>query len=255
MPAHSQLRQLWTAAGYSSGMGSAAAVPPPNGEYLRVYHLTSATHAISSVALQRLKVARFSDLNDPFELLAVNFRDRDARRTTENFKNEINTNTGLICFSANWTDPVLWSHYGDKHRGVCLGFDIRRKALQKVLYEDERLLKELGSEANPTKLSKEMQRLLLTTKFKHWQYEQEHRMFVDLKTVRKEAGLYFKNFDNGMRLREVIIGPECAISSKAVRSLLKSIDSNAATFKSRLAFKFFSVVPKEYSIPPLDSTA
>ena len=104
-----------------------------------------------------MKVARFSDRNDPFELLAVSFRERQTRQATKDFKTDLNTRTGLLCFSANWTDPVLWSHYGDRHRGVCLGFDLRRKLLQRVLYEDKRLLKELGSDGDPTKISKEMQ--------------------------------------------------------------------------------------------------
>jgi len=30
---------------------------------------------------------------------------------------------GLLCFSRNWHNPVLWSHYADKHRGICPGFD------------------------------------------------------------------------------------------------------------------------------------
>jgi hypothetical protein len=42
----------------------------PDG-FKRVYYLTPAQFAISNVALQRIKVARFSDLNDPFELLGV----------------------------------------------------------------------------------------------------------------------------------------------------------------------------------------
>ena len=30
----------------------------------------------------------------------------------------------ILCFSRNWDNLLLWSHYGDRHMGVCLGFDI-----------------------------------------------------------------------------------------------------------------------------------
>ena len=30
----------------------------------------------------------------------------------------------ILCFSRNWDNLLLWSHYGDSHTGVCLGFDI-----------------------------------------------------------------------------------------------------------------------------------
>ncbi|MCK9744194.1 DUF2971 domain-containing protein [Pseudomonas syringae] len=28
--------------------------------------------------------------------------------------------TGVLCLSANATSPLMWSHYGQQHRGVCI---------------------------------------------------------------------------------------------------------------------------------------
>jgi len=44
-------------------------VPQPPPDHWRLFHLTTAEFGISDIALGRLKVARFSDLNDPFELM------------------------------------------------------------------------------------------------------------------------------------------------------------------------------------------
>jgi hypothetical protein len=30
--------------------------------------------------------------------------------------------TGICCFSKSYLKPLMWSHYSDKHFGVCLGF-------------------------------------------------------------------------------------------------------------------------------------
>ena len=73
MPLNNHLRALWRERGYPDGMGSAAVVPPPPKGIRRLYHLTSAEYAISNIVFNRLKVARFSDLNDPFELSAPGF--------------------------------------------------------------------------------------------------------------------------------------------------------------------------------------
>ncbi|NDP48093.1 MAG: DUF2971 domain-containing protein [Sulfuriferula multivorans] len=91
---------------------------------MRLYHLTTAEYAISNIGLRRLKIARFGDLNDPFELLAAELEDKDFRKAVKSWKNEFHNTKGLLCFSESWHNPVLWSHYADKHRGVCLGFDI-----------------------------------------------------------------------------------------------------------------------------------
>ena len=41
---------------------------------------------------------------------------------------------GILCFSADGRDPVIGAHYSDKHRGVCLGFDIPDNKGRKVDY-------------------------------------------------------------------------------------------------------------------------
>ena len=33
---------------------------------------------------------------------------------------------GVCCFSAVINNPLLWSHYADQHRGVCIGYSLAR---------------------------------------------------------------------------------------------------------------------------------
>ena len=169
---HKEYRREWEKAGYGSFMGSSEVVLPPSDQFKRLYHITSAEYGLNDIGLSRLKVARFSDLNDPFELMALNFRERRVRHAVLNFKDAYNAKTGLLCFSADWTNPVLWSHYGSKHRGICLGFNVLRSSqIQEVQYEDERILVNLSNSGEPT--SRDLQELLIRTKFRHWQYEEE----------------------------------------------------------------------------------
>ena len=246
---HREFRAKWANAGYSSMCGSAEVVPPPPKEFRRVYHITTAEHGISDIGLGRIKLARFSDLNDPFELLAISFRERPIRKAVRDFKTSYDSHTGLLCFSADWTNPVLWSHYGQKHRGMCLGFDIPRSRLEKVEYQDKRLLAGLEEETLPSEINEDLQALLRCTKYQHWRYEEEWRMFVPLKHAKAEGRLHFCSFNQDLQLAEVILGPQCDLPLDEVNNLTSVRHPKAVTYGARLALKFFSVVPKESTVP------
>jgi len=77
-------------------------------------------HTLVSRALyeRRLKQSRIHELNDPFELTPYNLTDPDLRRAFYKTRNDMGQNKGMVCFSADWRDPVIWAHYSDKHRGA-----------------------------------------------------------------------------------------------------------------------------------------
>jgi hypothetical protein len=52
------------------------------------YRLMSADHALSSISLRRLKVTRFSEANDPFELMALNCLRRDIRKNLNRYRRQ-----------------------------------------------------------------------------------------------------------------------------------------------------------------------
>jgi hypothetical protein len=189
MPLKDELRHLWAPLDYRPNFGSAAVVSPPPPAFLRVYYLTSAEHAVSDIALDRIKVARFADLNDTFELLGINFRESHVRTFCREANEIENSRTGLICFSSDWTSPVLWSHYASKRHGVCLGFDLRRTLAERVNYETERILAQISEDGDPRSLNPELQRLLRCTKYQEWNYEQEIRTFVKIEGMVPEGGL------------------------------------------------------------------
>lgn len=218
---------------------------PP--DIVRAYHLTSADHAISNISLRRLKVARLSEVNDPFELRGLNCMARNLRRGLDEFANSQNKKIGMLSFSQGWKSPVLWSHYAAGHKGICLGFDIKRtlgvKGVQHVRYDDSKL-QALGDDTNPTAISADLQELLFVTKYSHWSYEQELRVFVKLEEATKESGMYFYPFNDGLRLKEVILGHLCPTSLlEPVRSLVHATYPGTVVSKARLGFKFFEVKP------------
>jgi hypothetical protein len=110
----------WRSLGYPKDMGSSSFLRPPPSDFIRAYHMTSSEHAVSDIKQGHMKVARFTDANDPFELLGLNCHDKNVRKLTSRFKDSQNSMTGFLSFTVNWTNPVLWSHYADRHKGICI---------------------------------------------------------------------------------------------------------------------------------------
>ena len=81
-----------------------------------------------------LKVARIDYLNDPFEFAAVDLSDRIFRLNVEQWKRDLSKDYGILCFSKFWDNPVQWTHYADRHKGLCLGFDVPDEYLVKINY-------------------------------------------------------------------------------------------------------------------------
>lgn len=183
---------------------------------MRVYHFLPARHAVEDIEKRRLKIAQLDDLNDPFELISLELSDRAFRKVYRSFIKDMAQRFGVICFSKNWRNPVLWSHYADKHRGVCLGFDVSDQFLMKVTYAGERLSKKIRGELAHGGLNEKDMQEILTTKFKDWEYEDEVRGFLRLEDRDPETGFYFKTFCDDQVLRQVILGARCSVTKAAL---------------------------------------
>ena len=208
---------------------------------MRVYYLTSTQYALSNIALRRLKVARFNDLNDPFELLAVDVASRDLRIGIRAKKEQINSNEGLLCFSKKWRNPLLWSHYADKHKGIALGFDIPDDNTISVNYIKGMHKIDVLSDKTKQETIDNLLNRLRYTKFKGWSYEDEVRRFYTLSLLETHSGLHLVPFSNDLSLREVILGPNCDVPIKSMRSLVQSFPKNVHVIKARIAYTKFGV--------------
>jgi Protein of unknown function (DUF2971) len=207
---------------------------------MRVYHFLPAVYALEDIEKRRIKISEIDQLNDPFELWCVSQEDKQMRFALRNYKKEMSERFGLICFCKHWHNPVLWSHYADKHRGMCLGFDVEDGGLRPINYVEERsTLKE------PPTI--ETANELLFNKYRDWQYEQELRNWFQLD--QREDGHYFYPFDNFVQLKEVIAGPLCEISKDRINQALNGYPEPVSVIKARLAFKTFRVVENRQGFP------
>lgn len=151
----------------------------------------------------KLKLTPPLHLNDPFERkvphgledIILNFYrpeglpEKEIRnKTIEICENELNK-LGITAMTETHDNILMWSHYANSHKGVCIGYDtekIKEKdnvmRLLRVKYLEDRFEKSDITCASHTlsgKFSK-LEDKIVTTKSPQWQYEKEHRYITSL---------------------------------------------------------------------------
>lgn len=205
---------------------------------MRLYYFTGAQYAVSNIALRRIKVSRYRDLNDPFELLGVNLSEKSNRETFLAIKRKIDATQGLVCFSKGWKNPLLWGHYAEKHTGIALGFDVPQHLARPVIYAKKLADVKIGPDGL---WENDFIDQLVRTKFYDWKYEQEVRLSVTL-DQHTESGLHFEPFGEQLSLREVILGPKCELPTASIGQLVSSFTPKVQVIKARIAFTRFEVL-------------
>lgn len=208
----------------------------------RLYYLTGSMTGIACISMQRLKVSRFNELNDPFELMGVNVNNTVVRKAFRETRDELNRTKGLICFTQDWKSPLMWGHYAEKHSGMALGFDIPSELLTDVNYATR--LFDLQLDPKTKKPVQGTVDMLIATKFADWRYEKECRMFVDLDPSECEGGMYFVPFSKDLKFREIILGPRSNYKIGDIRNLAKKVsgEGEIRVIQSRIAFSRFQVL-------------
>lgn len=153
---------------------------------------------------------------DPEEIVRLNqqYPDSFSKFFTDHFKSTV-AKIGVTCFLPRPDNLLLWAHYSDDHKGVCLKFDTTDDpdffdstfaVKYSNVYPQFDYLTERDQLTNKAVL----------TKSKHWEYEGE------IRTLKKTSGLYsFKK----ECLKEIIFG--CKADSSKINTI-KEIVANAA---------------------------
>ena len=212
---------------------------------MRLYHFLPACWALDDLEKRRIKIARLDDLNDPFEFMCYQHPAPEVREWFRASKREIAKKQGVVCFSRTWKNPLLWSHYADRHKGICLGFDVpdeapdangRMRSLAfPVEYTAERPQLEGRIQLNTRFIHQ-----WLSTKYEGWRYEDEVRVFTNLDE--EIDGLFYHDFGPKLKVKQVIVGPLCTKRAE-LRPFRRMYEGGLEFIKARLAFQSFDVVP------------
>lgn len=201
-----------------------------------VYHFLSSGFALKALRDRRLKISRINELDDPFQFCAANFSDNDTQSKLETFKNQVNEQYGVICFSEHYHDPVLWGHYADGHHGVALVFEIPDDQAIAINYQLERFRLDVDAAIQRGSFDESDLSKLISTKFSSWHYENEIRMMCDLndhfcQIDSKGKKVYFESLSlesfglDPLKLIGLIRGIRCDLTPMDIASELLAADT------------------------------
>lgn len=136
---------------------------------------------------------------------------------------------GIVSFAKHSTCPLMWSHYGDQHRGVCIGYSIPDRiadSIFKVQYRGGRRVpagKLAAMLEGSEKARREVDEAVLLRKARSWNYEKEWRLIGTL-------GLA----SSPLEMEEMIFGMRCKDSTKfAVMKALEGREPKVKFFEMR----------------------
>lgn len=159
-----------------------------------VFKYLSVSGGVKSILHQTIRYSRPQDLNDPFECLPrydhdevvslVEEKTKDPQQRDKCVESIMNRDFvdfyarmnvfGVTSFSLASTTVLMWSHYAEQHKGLCIEYDSSKIGLlAKVQYAstNERALCSVKGPSQREAVS------VLTTKGSEWSYEQEVRRF------------------------------------------------------------------------------
>jgi Protein of unknown function (DUF2971) len=138
---------------------------------------------------------------------------------------------GVCCLSTAYSSPILWSHYGDQHRGICIGYGTDRNPKphpQPVTYGGSRAVRtsalvrafvQSDGDARDN-----LDRSVLLSKAKGWSHEREWRLIGP-------EGVQ----DSPLLLKEIIFGQRCS------RAVMHSV---VTALQGRSGIEFYEMYVK-----------
>lgn len=209
---------------------------------VRLYYYTAKPWGMKILWERRLKIARYKDVNDPFELIPF---DRTETQTRAFWDAQVEklfaAQYGMICFSEDWRNTLMWSSYGDKHTGICLGFDVLRDYARPVIYIDEPLAAPPldGPSSHADVAVSALEAVALRYKHAGWRDEREWRVRAPLGQPHDD--LSFQPFDDAIHLREVILGARCSLQPADVVKAVTAPPLDVEIFAARACYGRFEI--------------
>jgi hypothetical protein len=123
---------------------------------------------------------RFTEINNSNKQNELVYLEEESRMVIQHY-NEIVSNYGVVCYSSVEPNILLYSNYADKHRGMCLEFEvnnIENSNLKEVEYCTE--FKRIAFSLENHRQKEEIE-MILTSKSKVWECEKEYRQIFDFK--------------------------------------------------------------------------
>lgn len=206
-----------------------------------------------------MKFSKPSEFNDPFDFCPTQCSELPPGILPHAVTSELNRSlqqahsqvSGVACFTTHPDKMLMWSHYGDQHKSVCVGFDsdVLLKQIPKnsegcPLYSEIRKVEYLNT--RPAGDDKEF----IFAKSEEWIYEDEYRIISTAQKGNPQWGPGVWEISPSS-IKEVIIGAKVEpwLQNEIV-SLIKSANSSIELKKVILHTHTYDLVIEKLSDQP-----
>jgi len=205
-----------------------------------------------------LKLSKFGEFNDPFEMVMGNYLSSITQEEHDEIMSLSNTlsdgasyidaaidaecgvraSVGVLCFTSTKDNLLMWAHYADNHKGICIELDpnaeffngqykdapsrickIFNSLESKDRYQNIGVLKPVNYSVERPKYL-EPQELEYNTeswfvKSPEWSYENELRLLLPIDNAEKtqNSDLYFYALNPNI-IKSIIVGCQMPINKK-----------------------------------------
>lgn len=157
-----------------------------------VYTYMKASYALADILSMSFRTCDAASTNDPFEYdWDVVFDERmsinpalvlERERIIEATKKDAAAKMKFISFADRPNNPLLWSYYGDRHKGVCIGVSSsiqigQDNGMEPVEYDNPVTIP-VGTDVRPDEEDKERLRHFFRAKRIEWKHENEWRLLI-----------------------------------------------------------------------------
>lgn len=135
--------------------------------------------------------------------------------------------TAVLCFTDSPSNMLMWSHYADSHKGICLEFDTEKNELTPNVFD--KIYQVEYTKSYPkinfiTEEKSEFYRKVYSTKYSDWKYEHEYRAIYRCAEIPDENETTELQFVDSMigantRVPENMI-KKCKISPQTITSVI-----------------------------------
>lgn len=151
---------------------------------------------------------------------------------------------GVFCFSKSGNNMLMWSHYGDEHKGICIGYSNDRKPtpdIKPVIYGKHGVIKTSSLYNAFVKNYKDEQTTIeneiLLKKNSAWKYEKEYRLISN-------SGLQ----DSPLMLEEITFGLRCPSEVRhAIIRMMEGRRPEIKYYEMTLKNKSSSLIKRPYN--------
>ncbi len=128
----------------------------------------------------------YQEMNDPMEGLYAATVSLKQMDDYDEFVQDVKSRKlglGIACFSESWDNELMWAHYADGFRGICIAYSVPKLlssldgpaySLARIAYGDRPYKINLAGH----KQQEERAKAILSTKNLKWSHEREWRLFA-----------------------------------------------------------------------------